>query len=154
MHNLLRERLTESLALGVRPGFEFQPSVTTCHCGLEQVLTIFLGASASAFVKWCHSRPSYVIVEPPAVKHKEIEVTCSALTHGEELNKGSGFFFFCFLALHLWHMDLPRLGVKSEPQLLAYTTDIADPTTPQLTATPDPQLTEQGQRSNPSPHGY
>ena len=34
-------------------------------------------------------------------------------------------FFFCFLGLHLWHMEVPRLGIKSELQLLAYTTAIA-----------------------------
>ena len=37
------------------------------------------------------------------------------------------FSFFCFLGLHLWHMELPRLGVKSELQLPAYTTAIATP---------------------------
>ena len=26
------------------------------------------------------------------------------------------FFFFCILGPHLWHMEVPRLGVKSEPQ--------------------------------------
>ena len=26
----------------------------------------------------------------------------------------SFFFFFCFLGLHPWHTDAPRLGVKSE----------------------------------------
>ena len=31
------------------------------------------------------------------------------------------FFFFCFLRLHLHHTEVPRLGVKSELQLLAYT---------------------------------
>ena len=36
-----------------------------------------------------------------------------------------GFFFFCFLWLHLQHMEVLRLGVKSELQLLAYTTAIA-----------------------------
>ena len=30
--------------------------------------------------------------------------------------------FFSFLGPHLWHMDIPRLGVESELQLLAYTT--------------------------------
>ena len=29
--------------------------------------------------------------------------------------------FFSFLELHLWHMQLPRLGVESELQLPAYT---------------------------------
>ena len=31
-------------------------------------------------------------------------------------------YLFCFLGLHLWHMEVPRLGVKSGLQLLAYTT--------------------------------
>ena len=51
----------------------------------------------------------------------------------------------CFLGLHLWPMEVPRLGVESEPQVLAYTTATAmlDPSFvcdlhPQLTATPDP----------------
>ena len=39
------------------------------------------------------------------------------------------FCFVCFLGLHLWHMEVPRLGVKLELQLLAYTT---------VTATSDP----------------
>ena len=30
-------------------------------------------------------------------------------------------FFSCFLELHLWHMEVPRLGAESEPQLLATT---------------------------------
>ena len=32
------------------------------------------------------------------------------------------FLFFSFLRPHLWHMEVPRLGVKSKLQLLAYTT--------------------------------
>ena len=32
------------------------------------------------------------------------------------------FFFFFFIGPHLWHMEVLRLGVKSELQLLAYTT--------------------------------
>ena len=31
------------------------------------------------------------------------------------------FFCFCFLGPHLSHMEVPRLGVKSEPKLPAYT---------------------------------
>ena len=34
-------------------------------------------------------------------------------------------FFFVFLRLHLQHMEVPRLGVKLELQLLAYTTATA-----------------------------
>ena len=41
-------------------------------------------------------------------------------------------FFVCllFLGLHPWYMEVPRLGVKTELQLLAYTTATAtqDPT--------------------------
>ena len=35
--------------------------------------------------------------------------------------------FFCFLGLHLRHMEVPRLGVKSELQLLATATETGDP---------------------------
>ena len=49
-------------------------------------------------------------------------------------------FGFWFLGLHLWHMEVPRLGAELELQLPAYTT---------ATATPDPQLTEKGQGLNP-----
>ena len=34
-------------------------------------------------------------------------------------------FDFAFLGLHPWHMEVPRLGVESELQLLAYTTATA-----------------------------
>ena len=37
------------------------------------------------------------------------------------------FFFFCFLGPHPWHTDGPRLGTKSELQLLAYATAMWDP---------------------------
>ena len=54
-------------------------------------------------------------------------------------------FFFChFLGPHLWHMEVSRLEVESEPQLPAYATATAmqgpvclQPTA-QLTAVPDP----------------
>ena len=36
------------------------------------------------------------------------------------------FLFILFvLGLQVWHMEVPKLGVKSEPQLLAYATAIA-----------------------------
>ena len=34
----------------------------------------------------------------------------------------SFFFFFLLLGLHVWHMQVPRLGVESEQQLTAYAT--------------------------------
>ena len=36
---------------------------------------------------------------------------------------GDFFFFFCFSGLHVWHLDVPGLGVESELQLQVYTTD-------------------------------
>ena len=36
------------------------------------------------------------------------------------------YFIFCFLGLHLWHMEVPRLGVQLELQPLAYATAIAN----------------------------
>ena len=50
-------------------------------------------------------------------------------------------FLSLFLRLHPWHMEVLRLGVKSELQLPAYTT---------ATAMPGPQSTEWGQGSNPN----
>ena len=35
------------------------------------------------------------------------------------------FIIFCFLGLQVWHMEVPRLGVKSKLQLQAYTTATA-----------------------------
>ena len=35
------------------------------------------------------------------------------------------FFFLLFLGLHPWHMEVSRLGIKSELQLLAYATATA-----------------------------
>ena len=69
--------------------------------------------------------------------------------------------FVCsFFRPHLQHMEVPRLGVKSELQLLAYSTATAtvesEPhlqPTPQLMATLDPWPTEWSQGSNPHPYG-
>ena len=37
------------------------------------------------------------------------------------------FFSFSFLGPNPWHMEIPRLGVKSEPQLLVYSSATATP---------------------------
>ena len=48
------------------------------------------------------------------------------LRMSEGLGIGNFFFpAFFFLGLHLWHMKVPRPGVKSELQLLAFTTATA-----------------------------
>ena len=71
--------------------------------------------------------------------HWEGDSTCqrivgpgSVKTLLEELQTDSfflSFFFFLvflpFLGLFPWHMEVPRLGVESELQLLAYTTATA-----------------------------
>ena len=50
------------------------------------------------------------------------------------------FLFFCFLGLHLWHMDVPRLGTEWELQLPAYTIAAATwASKPHLRSTPQPQ---------------
>ena len=38
------------------------------------------------------------------------------------LNRKDSYFFFLFLFIAAQHMEVPRLGVRSELQLLAYTT--------------------------------
>ena len=43
----------------------------------------------------------------------------------QSADSGTFFFFFSFLRLYLWHMEIPRLEVKLELQLLAYTTATA-----------------------------
>ena len=50
-------------------------------------------------------------------------------------------FLFCFLGIHLQHMEVTRLGVESELQLLAYVTVTAmqDPGS-KLHLQPNPQL--------------
>ena len=55
------------------------------------------------------------------------------------------FFAFCFLGLHLWHIEVPTIGVKMELWLPAYaiaTATLRSEThlqpTPQLTETLDP----------------
>ena len=37
------------------------------------------------------------------------------------------FFFFFFFRAAPWHMEVPRLGIESELQLLTYTTGTTPP---------------------------
>ena len=43
------------------------------------------------------------------------------------LNEDTFYFIFCFLGLHLWHMEIPRLGVESELHLPVYAAATAMP---------------------------
>ena len=64
---------------------------------------------------WAPTSPHVVLLPPPALFPKEQGSQSHTLF----------FFFFCFLMLHLQHMKVHRLGVKSELQLLAYPTATA-----------------------------
>ena len=76
-----------------------------------------------------------------------------------DLNRG---LFLRWGGTQVQHMEVPRLGLESEPQLPAYVTATATPDprhvclqpTPQLTAMLDPSPTEQGQGSNWHPQEY
>ena len=61
--------------------------------------------------------------DPKKTKTKNTTHTrkCDKLTIDIE-NVASCWFFFIFLGPYLWHMEVPRLRVESELQLLAYTT--------------------------------
>ena len=72
------------------------------------------------------------------------------------------FFFlsFVFFGLHLWHVEVPRLGgpIRATAAGLCHNHSNARSKlrlrpTPQLTATPDPYPTERSQGSNPQPPG-
>ena len=52
------------------------------------------------------------------------QIILEPLDNGQETFL-SFFFFFCFWGLHLRHMEVPRLRVKSELQLLATATAMA-----------------------------
>ena len=68
-------------------------------------------------------------------KYFDLEVT--VLPHSHFFS-----FFFFFFELHLWFMEVSRLEVKLELQLLAYT---------RATATPDPRLICDLHHSSPDP---
>ena len=49
-------------------------------------------------------------------------------------------FFFFFLLYHLWHMEVPGLGIESELQLLAYATATATQDLSHVYTVSKPQL--------------
>ena len=56
-----------------------------------------------------------------AANQKPLWRFCHVLCPENETRTSGGIFFFFFLGLHLWHMEVPRLGIKSELQQPAYT---------------------------------
>jgi len=66
--------------------------------------------------------------------------------------------YLFILGLHLWHMEVPRLGAELELQLHHHShskvgSEPCLPPTPQPPAMPDPQPNERGQGLNLYPHG-
>ena len=53
------------------------------------------------------------------------EQNCWVICHMVVLFLGFFFYFIFFSGLYLWHVEVPKLGVESEPQLLAYDTATA-----------------------------
>jgi len=64
------------------------------------------------------------------------------------------YLFIYFLGLHPWHREIPRLGVKLELQLLAYTIATARLDLSHICDLDDSSWAEQGRGSNLHPHGY
>ena len=59
----------------------------------------------------------YILFPPIVVlRDKYLDIVLNATQHDLIVNL---FFFFCFLGPYLWHMKVPRLGVKLELQLPA-----------------------------------
>ena len=57
---------------------------------------------------------------------KQKQCRIFAMVYWSELARAN-FFFFVFLGLHPWHMEVPSLGAESELQLPAYATATAMP---------------------------
>ena len=75
--------------------------------------------SPKLYIYWCSLLPLWSSLK------------CSLLGYGPHFapNKTFMLFFFFFLSSHLQHIEVPRLGVKLEQQLMAYTpaTAMQDP---------------------------
>ena len=72
---------------------------------------------------WDINSPPFIFLLPYCTGYVLLcsVISCFSFT----LAVGCFLFFFCFLGLHPRHMQVPRLGVQSELQLLAYTTATA-----------------------------
>ena len=79
-------------------------------------LPSFLGQELNFTDSKMHLLPSYFIISHVGLHCTSYAVIIICLIL---------YFMFCFLGPHLRHMDVPRLGVESELQLLAYTTATA-----------------------------
>ena len=107
-----------------------------CQAGYQTCASITTWATAVRFLTHCTTvgTPIFYIFNIPfkyylVQVHKTFDFV-SFLLHAfffkkkEILKYYSQILFFSFLGLHLQHMEVPRLGIQVELQLLAYTTDM------------------------------
>ena len=87
------------------------------------------GSVSGLRISTCHrctktKRPAFILLSLSYLKEKKKKFCTIDHCIG---NDGyiCIFFFFCFLGPYPRHMEVPRLGVHSELQLLAYTTAAA-----------------------------
>ena len=87
------------------------------------------GSASGEFGRQCAGQPAWM--EPGLVALNVVtekgECEMGTLKAGLRNLNTLGTSFFFFLGLHLWHMEVLRLGVESELQPQAYTTAIATP---------------------------
>ena len=93
--------------------------------GASASFSFFCGAGyESGDSGFCLIAQFFWFLNPFLASHFEIS------RHVSPLNKTPNptflfFFFFCFLQQYMQHMEVPRLGVESELQLLTHTTATA-----------------------------
>ena len=78
----------------------------------------------------CHSGNSQFPFRakfPRVLSLLDVTSSCPSYSLSHCIKNASFFFFFCFLGPHPWHMEVPRLGVELELQLLAFATATAMP---------------------------
>ena len=136
-----------------KPGFcilleEYDPlSYRYAAPGMAPLLYLFTDSTWPGLPLRCLS------TAPPQPQHPPISIYIYSL-----LNKCCNFFFF--LGLYLWHMEIPRLQVQSELQLLAYNTATAMQDLSQMgdlyhsSGTAGSLTHWAGQRWKLYPHGY
>ena len=106
------------------------PTVQYKYQHLEESL-VFIRHSRK-FENRCHLEPLYICDPSPPPQCPSLSLLQSQ-SPGHLcllcLSRCNFFFFFlfCFLGAHPRHMEVPRLGVQLELQLLAYTTATATP---------------------------
>ena len=103
-----------------------KPLLQTCHILHDYDLSLVF--SSYRFFSFFHSSPNQVGVTMNSNYMDSEVMTCNSNFSLCQFNFFIILFilFFCYSFFfpqgpHLWHMEVPRLGVQSELQLLAYT---------------------------------